>query len=91
MKYRKKPVEVEAMHVEQGYKNLGEIYDFVGNENVCSIERRLDYTLKIKTPNGNMNILGGDWIIKGGDSINGIHCWPVSNAYFAENYEKVEE
>lgn len=84
-KYRKKLRIIEAIKAEHGYKNLKEIIAFVGKENVCPIERRMDYTLKIKTLEGNMEVREGDYIIKG---IKGefYHCKPD---IFEKTYEKV--
>ena len=91
MKYRKKPVTVDAILAKIGYKNLSEIIAFVGQENICPIERRMDYQLKIKTAEGVMTAHPGYWIIKAPDPKGGYRCWPVDPDYFAENYEKVEE
>lgn len=91
MKFRKKQVTVDAILIAIGYKNVPEIIEFVGEENICPIERRMDYTLKIKTAEGIMNALPGYWIIKAPDPKGGYRCWPVDPEYFAENYEKVED
>lgn len=83
MKYQKKPVVVEAIIVEQGYRNLKEIADFVGSKNLCPIERRPDYVLKIKTLEGDMEVSYGDYIIKG---VMG-EFYPCKPTIFAATYE----
>jgi len=65
MKYKTKPCEVEAIVAQSGYSNLNEILAFVGEDNLCPIERNPNYILKIKTLEGNMSISYGDYIIKG--------------------------
>jgi hypothetical protein len=87
MKYRKKPVVVEAILVEIGYKNIRDIMEFVGSGNLCPIERRPDYVLKIKTLEGNMAVSYGDYIIKG---IKG-EFYPCKPDIFEATYEAVEE
>lgn len=82
-KYSKKPVVIEALIVEQGYHNLDEIIAFVGAENVCPIERRPDYVLKIKTLEGDMAVSFGDYIIKG---VAG-EFYPCKASIFAATYE----
>jgi hypothetical protein len=84
MKFRKKPIEVEAIFVEPYYRNLEEIIHFVGDD-VCPIERRPDYVLKIKTLEGDMAVSGGDWIIKGIDG----EFYPCKPWIFEKTYEKV--
>lgn len=86
-KFRKKPVVIEALLVQSQYRNLQEIIDFVGSENVCPIERRPNYTLKIKTLEGDMSVNFGDWIIKG---VNG-EFYPCKPDIFAKTYEPVIE
>lgn len=63
-RYRKRPVVIEAIKVKEYYRNLDEIVEFVGHENLCGIERRPDYELKIKTSEGDMVVKYGDYIIK---------------------------
>lgn len=84
--YKKKPVIINALLVEQGYKNLAEIINFVGEKNVCPVERRPDYVLRIKTLEGEMNVGYGDYIIKG---VKG-EFYPCKPDIFAETYEEVE-
>ena len=65
LRYRTKNVEIEAIIVQVGYRNLTEIIAFVGEDNLCPIERHPNYILKIKTLEGNMSVSYGDYIIKG--------------------------
>ena len=85
MQFRKKPVVVEAIQAEIGYKNLQDIITFVGEDNLCPIERRPDYILKIKTLEGDMAVGFGDWIIKG---IKG-EFYPCKPDIFEATYEAV--
>lgn len=87
MKYRKIPVEVEALLVQPQYRNLEEIIDFVGNNNLCPIERRPDYVLKIKTLEGDMAVGYGDYIIRG---VAG-EFYPCKPDIFAITYEPVSQ
>jgi hypothetical protein len=86
-KYRKKPVVIEALNVEVGYRNLNEIIEFVGKDNLCPIERRPNYILKVKTLEGNMAVHYGDYIIKG---IKG-EFYPCKPDIFETTYEEVTE
>lgn len=84
--YRKKPVLVEVLLVEPYYRNLKEIIEFVGSNNVCPIERRPDYVLKISTLEGDMAVSFGDYIIKG---VNG-EFYPCKPDIFEKTYEAVK-
>ncbi len=85
MKYTKKPVEVEVILVQPQYRNLDEIISFVGADNLCPIERRPDYVLKIKTLEGDMAVGYGDFIIKG---VKG-EFYPCKPDIFEMTYEVV--
>ncbi len=81
MKYRKKPVVIEA--VEWTGCNLHNLIDWVGEHN-------LDLTkpnLTIKTLEGDHLTMVGDYIIKG---ING-EFYPCKPDIFEKTYEKVGE
>lgn len=86
-KYRKKPVVIDALLVEQGYRNLDDITDFIGIDNLCPIERRPDYTLKIRTLEGDMAVTPGDYIIKG---VAG-EFYPCKPDIFRETYDLLPE
>ena len=85
MKYRKKPVVIEA--VRWTGRNLQEIIDFCGSENIGPIERRIDFDLIIKTLEGDHKALRGDWIIKG---VNG-EFYPCKPDIFEKTYEEANE
>lgn len=81
MKYRKKPVEVEA--IEWTGHNLNEVYEFVGYP-------RFEYNtgldkLSIHTLEGTMEANTGDFIIKG---VKG-EFYPCKPDIFAMTYEEV--
>jgi len=85
MKYRKKPIEVEAFR-------FGEKYDvmpfwIIEASNMGYI--RIDFdedTAVIDTLEGTMTVNPGDWIVKG---IKG-ELYPVKHDIFIETYEDVE-
>lgn len=83
MRYRKKPVEIEA--VQYQFPNIGPVMDFMkGSE-------RLVYDIKtdsyyIATLEGAMYISDGDYIIKG---IHG-EFYPCKPDIFKETYEEVQ-
>lgn len=80
MKYRKKPVEIEA--VEWNGENVKEVMDFMGWKNVEHDEIN---GLKIFTLEGKMNASKGDFIIKG---VNG-EFYPCKPDIFEKTYEKI--
>lgn len=82
-KYRKRPVVIDALLVEPGYRNLDDIVAFVGSNNLCPIERRPDYVLKIKTLEGDMAVGFGDYIIRG---VKGEY-YACRGDIFLETYE----
>lgn len=79
MKFRKKPVVIEAMQYD-GHNTL-EIVAFIGAN--CMISRRMDAPIFIDTPEGQMAAQVGDWIIKG---IAG-EFYPCKPDIFAATYE----
>ena len=85
MKFRKRPIVVEAILVLPQYRNLREIITFAGEQNICPIERRPDYVLKIRTSEGERPVYFGDWIVKNpkGD------IYPARGEFFEENYEQL--
>lgn len=92
MKYRKKPVQIEAVQWTGG--NLREVIDFTGlhpsaekwnwDEFEAVVE---ELGLKIFTSEGTMMASIGDWIIKG---IKGEFC-PCKPDIFEQTYEPVED
>ena len=93
MKYRKKPVEIEA--VQWTGLNLEEIKAFVGKSLIYDIintarevgKGRLRVFMKIKTLEGDMIASEGDYIIKG---ISG-EFYPCKPDIFKATYEEVKE
>ena len=92
MKYRKKPVVIEA--IQWNGINLTEIKEFVGNNLDCII---LDDAWKvahgiphvimhIHTLEGDMKVSRNDYIIKG---VNG-EFYPCKPDIFLKTYEKVD-
>ena len=85
LRYRTKNVEIEAIIVQVGYRNLTEIIAFVGEDNLCPIERNPNYILKIKTLEGDMSVSYGDYIIRG---LKG-EFYPCKPDIFEMKYEQV--
>ena len=81
MKFRKKPVVIEA--VQWTGINIKEMFDFA--DWVISISDR-EKTIEIKTLEGIMMANKGDWIIKG---IQG-EFYPCKPDIFKETYELVD-
>jgi hypothetical protein len=85
-RYRKLPVEIDAMEYKgpyaEHYDYNGELLEWIGVD--CSW---LDGTLIICTKEGNMTARPGDWIIKG---VKG-EFYPCKPDIFAMTYEKVED
>lgn len=85
MKFRKKPVEIEAIKFD-GW-NWAECYQFMRDEPLVfpsALEKRNN--IKIYTLEGTMTASIGDWIIKG---VNG-EFYPCKPDIFAKTYELVE-
>lgn len=82
MKFRKKPVEVEA--VQWTGENVGEIKSFAGLD-VSVQYYDLPPTLRIYTLEGVMTAKPGDWIIKG---VQG-ELYPCKPDVFEKTYEPI--
>lgn len=82
MKYRKKPIVVEA--IRWTGKNQTEIDKFCGMKVVWSKGKK---TFLVLTREGTMLATMGDYIIK---SVNG-EFYPCKPNVFAKTYERVEE
>lgn len=93
MKYKKKPIVVEA--VQWNGLNLEEIKDFVGNSLIYNINDAAwkvgkdapTVHIKIKTLEGTMVAKAGDYIIRG---VNG-EIYPCKADIFEKTYEEVTE
>lgn len=84
MKFRKKPVEIEAIKFD-GW-NWAECYQFMSNEpllfpQVLEVREKIE----IETLEGTMTASRGDWIIKG---VNG-EFYPCKPDIFEKTYEVV--
>lgn len=79
MKYRKKPVVIEAIRFNGS--NYEEIREFMGRDTLCS-----DLSVVIPTLEGNMVAQKGDYIIKG---VQG-EFYPCKPDIFTETYELIE-
>ncbi len=87
MKYRSRPVVIDALLVQARYKNLSEITEFVGAENVLPIPRHLNYILRIKTAQGERSISWYDYIVKDARG----ECYQVKPDVFEVTYERLDE
>lgn len=81
MKYRKKPVVVEAVLFDG--KNHDKVRDFANNGDVVSVRQ---YIVEIRTLEGTMVGNVGDWIIKG---VKG-EFYPCKPDIFEMTYEAVD-
>ncbi len=81
MKYRKKPIVVDA--IQWTGHNTKEAMEFVGTDNIIA------YTtyFEIKRIEGNLKVSEMDWIVKG---VKG-EFYPCKPDIFKETYEKVED
>ena len=86
MKFRKKPVVIEAMKFTNETKD--QVYGFVTcNKSASFSDGTLRPTLQIQTLEGVMTANIGDWIIKG---VNG-EFYPCKPDIFDMTYEHVDE
>ena len=81
MKFRKKPVVIEA--VQWGGANYAEISLFTNK----AFRKQSDGALEFDTPEGRMKASVGDWIIKG---VKG-EFYPCKPDIFMATYEPVRE
>lgn len=84
MKYRKKPIVIEAV-IWSG-SNWHQVFDFAGHEIFSTHEDGVNL-LKIKTLEGEMTAQPGDWLIRG---IKGEY-YPCKPDIFEATYEEVED
>lgn len=86
MKYRKKPVIIEAIQFEDNSDRIIEIHEFMGGDTIrVNYEDRDNPYLKIETLEGTMKASVGDYIIKG---VNG-EFYPCKPDIFEKTYERV--
>lgn len=91
MKYRKKPVEIEAIRLTED--NIVECFEFIGlslkNEDIDyfnNFAKKYTGGIYIKTLEGNMLASFGDYIIKG---VKG-EFYPCKPDIFEMTYEKID-
>lgn len=77
--YRKKPVEIEA--IQYSGANAAAIAEFVGDSYVSNVRIPV-----IRTLEGEMRVVSGDWIIKG---VKG-EFYPCKPDIFNETYDEVD-
>jgi hypothetical protein len=82
-KYRKKPVEIEAMRFRDEQKTITEILKW-GNDFI-HLDLKYGASLKIETLEGEMVAKPGDYIVKG---IKG-EFYPCKPEVFEKTYEEV--
>jgi len=96
-KFRKKPVEVEAIQWN-GNTNRAEIVAFVGKELNTELESETAYlagiappifSLLIETKEGVMKAFKGDWIVKEPFPTGDRDFYPVKNEIFVNTYDVV--
>lgn len=88
MKYRKKPVIIEAMQFEDNSDRIIEIHEFMGGDTIrVNYEDKNNPYLKIETLEGIMKASVGDYIIKG---VNG-EFYPCKPDIFEKTYERVTD
>lgn len=86
MKYRKKPVIIEAIQFEDNSDRIIEIHEFMGGDTIrVNYEDKDNPYLKIETLEGIMKAPVGDYIIKG---VNG-EFYPCKPDIFEKTYERV--
>ena len=86
MKYRKKPVIIEAIQFEDNSDRIIEIHEFMGGDTIrVNYEYKDNPYLKIETLEGIMKASVGDYIIKG---VNG-EFYPCKPDIFEKTYERV--
>lgn len=88
MKYRKKPVVIEAIQWIGTKENIAEVLRFVPNPILLpSIKEKGQWELRIKTLEGIMKADIGDWIIKG---VKG-EFYPCKPDIFEQTYEPADD
>lgn len=83
MKYRKKPVVIEALQLQVGEKSMSEIQAFTGGQ----AQPTVGGAMRIPTLEGDHRADIGDWIIKG---VKG-EFYPCKPDIFAATYDVVHD
>jgi len=85
MKFRKKPLEIEAEHFTEENKNR--VFNWMAGNRVAGFEGDAPI-IKFMTIHGDIAVARiGDWVVK--DSAPGTY-YPVKPGVFAKTYEAVE-
>lgn len=87
MKYRKKPVVIEAMRWDGSITDADKIEEWSGGVTKCRADGSLRISIFIDTLEGEMRADPLDWIIKG---IKG-ELYPCKPDIFEATYELVDE
>lgn len=85
MKFRKKPVVIEAMQFTDATKD--QCFHFVTCNHAARFDAVGNPTLAIQTLEGIMTAVEGDWIVCGVEG----EFYPVKPSVFAATYDAVEE
>lgn len=85
MKFRKKPVVIEAVQFNGVENDLQELFDLAKDSTRELVVDALENYLTIQTLEGEMRADVGDWIIKG---VQG-ELYPCKPDIFEQTYEKV--
>lgn len=86
-RYRKRPLEVEAMQLVDELRNHIAVATWIGNHGGSVAMPSVEPCLHIHTPEGKMRADIGDWIIRG---VQG-EFYPIKASIFRETYEPVED
>lgn len=86
-RFRKKPVVIEAIRFTGEPRNLMDIHEFCGDENIIMDDESTRLNVHIKTLEGNLHVSHGDYIIKG---VKG-EFYPCKPDIFEATYELVAE
>lgn len=92
MKFRKKPIEVEAVQYDGTPLSCHQIVSFTSNSNTPAFlapkrPHAPGFVLTIRTREGVMAVSPGDWVIRG---VAGEH-YPCKPDIFAATYEPVPD
>lgn len=86
-KFRKKPVVIEAVRLENNPASIEDACNFCWNDLQMNQTQRWDNGMVIVTLEGKMLASWGDWIIKG---VNG-EFYPCKPDIFEKTYELIED
>ncbi|MFB3900392.1 hypothetical protein ACES2D_12790 [Bacillus amyloliquefaciens] len=87
VKYRKKPIEIEAVKFEDTAHSITDISNLAGGRTIVYSYQSEYPTLTIQTLEGDMTAQVGDYIIRG---IEG-ELYPCNPDIFEKTYEKVSD